>query len=135
MNTGMTQALHLPSTALMDRIRYRHGFPFITSAVLAVVTTGWSRVFGATSIWTFALLALIATAFTLLLGGRFRPFFIATAVTPPFLFIFYWCLRMRSVGADFQSKAVTEYFLYFVATPILLVWIVATLLNRKEGHA
>jgi hypothetical protein len=30
---------------------------------------------------------------------------------------------------------VDEYFLYFVAAPILLVWIVASLLNRKERHA
>ncbi len=112
-------------------------FPFIASTALAVVTTVWfwSRVFRATSIWTFALLALISTAFALLCGGRFRTFFIAIAVTPPFLFIFGWFLRRRSAMLDFPSKAVSEYFLYFVAAPILVVWIVATLLNHKERHA
>jgi hypothetical protein len=125
------------STALVRRISYRHGIPFLASTAIAVVTTVWfwSRVFRATSIWTFALLALISTAFALLCGGRFRTFFIAIAVTPPFLFIFGWLLRRRSTMLDFPSKAVSEYFLYFVAAPILVVWIVAMLVNRKERHA
>jgi len=131
----MTSTLHLSSTALIRRLRYRHGFPFIMSAVLAVVTAGWSYVFGGTSIWTCALLALISTAFALLCGGRFRTFYIAIAVTPPFIFIFGWLLRRRFAMPDFPSKVVGEYFLYFVAAPILLVWIIATLLNRKERHA
>jgi hypothetical protein len=132
----MTSTLHLSSTALIRRLCYRHGFPFITSAVLALVTSGWSYVFGGTSIWTIALLALISTAFALLFGGPFRTFYITIAVMPPFLFIFGWLLRRRFAMPDFlYSKVVDEYFLYFVAAPILLVWIVASLLNRKERHA
>ena len=127
----MTAMAHL-STPLVHRISYRHGLPFITSAVLAVVTAGWSYVFGGTSIWTIALLALISTAFALLFGGPFRTFYITIAVMPPFLFIFGWLLRRRF---DMLDKVVAEYFLYFVAAPIFLVWIVATLLNRKERHA
>ena len=126
---------HLSFTALISRIRYRHGFPFITSFGLAVVTAALPRFGGATSIWTFALLALIATAFALLCGGRFRTFYIAVAVTLPFLFILQWFVRVRSWIPDFPSKPVAEYFLYFVAAPILLVWVVATMLNRKERHA
>jgi len=133
MNTAMTVIPHL-STALVRRIRYRYGFPFMTSAVLAVVTAALPRFGGPTSIQTFALLALIATSFTLLCGGRFRTFYIVIAVTPPFLFSFEWLLRMRWVMPDFPSKAVGEYFLYFVSAPILLVWMVATLLSRNERH-
>ena len=129
----MTVIPHL-ATALVRRIRYRYGFPFITSVVLAVVTAALPRFGGPTSIWTFALLALIATSFTLLCGGRFRTFYIVIAVTPPFLSSLEWLLRLRSVMLDFPSKAVGEYFLYFVAAPILLVWMVATLLSRKERH-
>ena len=128
--------LHLSSTALIRRLRYRHGFPFIASAVFAIVTSGWTFVFGSTSIWTFALFALISAAFALMCGGPFRTFYIAIAVTPPFLIVFGWFLRLRFAIPDYPySKAVAEYFLYFVAAPILLVWIVATLLDRKERHA
>jgi hypothetical protein len=124
----------LSLTALIHRIRYRHGFPFIMSVVLAVVTTSLIQPTRAVSIWTFALLALISTAFALLCGGRFRTFFIAIAVTLPFLFVLAWFVRMRSV-LYLPGQAVGEYFLYFVAAPILLVWVVAMLLNRRERHA
>jgi hypothetical protein len=124
-------------TALLRRMRDRHGFPFITSVVLAVVITAWDHVREAyfhagTSIWTYAILAIISTAFALLCGGRFRTFFVAIAVTPPFLFFFGWSLRLRSDMLDYLIKPMGEYFLYFVAAPILLVWIVATLFLRKE---
>lgn len=36
---------------------------------------------------------------------------------------------------DFPTKAVSEYFLYFVAAPILMVWMVAALVNSRERHA
>ena len=128
------------SRALILRLSYRHGFPFITSVVLAVVTTAWPRVrdtffHEGTSIWTFAILATISTAFALLCGGRFRTFFIAIAVTPPFLIALPWFLRMQFAMPDLPIKGFVEYFLYFVAAPILLVWIVATLFNRKEQSA
>jgi hypothetical protein len=42
---------------------------------------------------------------------------------------------MRSVMPDFPSKAVGEYFLYFVAGPILLVWVISAVLSRHERHA
>ena len=126
---------HLSFTALIRRIRYRHGFPFIMSVVLAVVTTAWAQPARARSIWSFALLALIATAFALLCGGRFRTFYVAIAVTLPFLFLLQWFLQVRSWIPDFPTKPVAEYFLYFVAAPIFLVWVVATLLNRNERHA
>ena len=121
-------------TALVRRLRYRHGFPLIISVVLAVVTTSLFQPSRAVSIWTFALLALISTAFALFGGGRFRTFFVAIAVVLPFLYLLGWFLRMRSV-LYLPGQAVGEYFLYFVATPILLVWVVATMLNRKERHA
>jgi hypothetical protein len=128
------------SRALILRLRYRYGFPFITSAVLAVVTTAWPLVRDAffhkgTSIWTFAILATISTAFAMLCGGRFRTFFIAIAVTPPFLFHLPYFLRVQIAMPDYPIKGFVEYFLYFVAAPILLVWIVATLFNRKEQSA
>jgi hypothetical protein len=83
------------SRALVLRLSYRHGFPFITVAVLAVVITVWPLFCEAffhegTSIWTFAILATISTAFAIVCGGPFRTFFIAIAVTPPFLFVFSW---------------------------------------------
>jgi hypothetical protein len=131
----MTQALHQPFRALMDRISYRHAIPFIVSAILAVVTTGWSGVFGSTSIWTFAILALAATVFTLLYGGRFRTFFIVIAVVPPFLFMLSWYLRMRSAMVYLPTNAFLQFFLYFVAAPILVVWGVTTLLGRTERQA
>ena len=128
------------SRALILRLSYRHGFPFITSAVLAVVITAWPLIREAlfhkgTSIWTFAILATISTAFAILCGGRYRVFFITIAVMPPFLFIFGWYNHTRSAMLYFPFKALIEYFLYFVAAPILVVWMVATLLNRKERHA
>jgi hypothetical protein len=127
------------SRALIPRLSYRHGWPFITSVVLAVVIAAWPLVrdvhfHKGTSIWTFAVLATVSTAFALLCGGRFRPFFITIAVTPPFLF-FFWFLNLRSTMFFFPIKAVVEYFLYFVAAPIFLVWIVATLFNNNEQHA
>jgi len=36
---------------------------------------------------------------------------------------------------DYPIKGFVEYFLYFVAAPIILVWIVATRLERKEQGA
>src|SRR5262245_22751090 len=124
---------HFSSAGLIRRIRYRHGFPFITCVVLAVVTIGWIQPTRQVSIWTFALLALTSTAFTLLCGGRFRTFFIAVAVTPPFCVVLAWVLRMHS-RLYLPGKAVGEYFLLFVTAPILLVWLVSTLLSRKR-HA
>lgn len=135
MNTEMTSSPRISSAALIRRIRYRHGVPFIASVALAAIITGWPGVFSATSIWTFALLALIATAFTLLYGGPYRTFFIAISVMPPFLFVLVWFLRMRIAMPDFPSRGVTQYFLYFVAAPILLVWVVTTLSKRKERSA
>lgn len=134
MNTQVAPS-HTPFTTLIHRMSYRHGIPFITSVALAAITTGWPRVFGATSIWTIALLAFIATVFTLLCGGRYRTFFIAISVTPPFLFVLVWFLRSRAAMPDFPSRGVTQYFLYFVAAPILLVWAVATLSKFKERSA
>jgi hypothetical protein len=125
--------------ALIHRFSYRHGFPFITSAVLAVVITAWplvrdARLHKGTSIWTFAILATISSAFTILCGGRYRSFFIAIAVMPPFLF-FLWFLRVGPGRWDYSIKPFVEYFLYFVAAPILLVWIVPTLWNCNKRSA
>jgi len=110
------------------------------SVVLAVVTTAWPFVTafilhhkGGTSIWTFAMLAAVSTAFAILFGGRYRSFFVTVAVVPPFL---YLCsLRLTYLGWYYPIKPFLEYFLYFVMAPILLVWMVATLMNRKERHA
>ena len=90
---------HIFSKALIDRLCYCHGFPFITSVILAVVTAAWPRVREAlfhqgTSIWTMAMLATVSTAFALLCGGRFRTFFVVIAVTPPFLLVLPWFLQL-----------------------------------------
>jgi len=135
----MTLQSDFATGAVVRRIYYRHGFPFITSVVLAVVTTAWpivreARFHEGTSIWTFAILATVSTAFALLCGGRFGTFFIAIAVTPPFLFVLGW-YNLSSALLYFPIKAAAEYFLYFVAAPILLVWIVATRFHRKEQSA
>ena len=136
----MTRTAHILSRALILRLFYRHGFPFITSVALAVVTTAWPRVREAlfhegTSIWTFAILATISTAFALLWGGRFRTFFIAIAVAPPFVFVLPWFLRSAIRHPDYPIEGFVEYFLYFVAAPIILVRIVGMLFNRKEQSA
>jgi hypothetical protein len=125
------------SRALMLRMCYRHGIPFITSVVLALVTAAWPRVREArfhegTSIWAIAILATISTAFALLCGGRFRTFFIAIAVAPPFILVLPYFLRSAIYHPDFPIKGFVEYFLYFVAAPIILVWIIAMQFNRKE---
>jgi len=135
MKTEITPSPPIFFRALMGRIRYRHGVPFITSLGLAAVTISYFRPTRPTSIWIFALLALIATVFTLFCGGRFRTFFIIIAVMPPFLFIVAWLLHMRSGMYYLPIKAIGEYFVYFVAVPILLVWIAATLSSRKERRA
>jgi len=127
------------ATALLHRLRYRHGFPFVVSIVLAVVTIAWPFVRGTflhkgTSIWTFAVLATVSTAFAILFGGRYRSFFVAIAVVPPFLY-FFCSLRLNYAGWNYPIKPFLEYFLYFVMAPILLVWMAATLINRKERHA
>jgi hypothetical protein len=136
----MRRSAHMFFRVLILRLCYRHGFPFITSVALAVVITAWSRVREAvfhegTSMWTFAILATISTAFALLCGGRFRTFFTAIAVTPPFLFALPWFLRSVIRHPEYPIKGFVEYFLYFVVAPILLVWIFATLSNRKKQSA
>jgi hypothetical protein len=60
----------------------------------------------------------------LLCGGRFRTFFIAIAVSTPFLIALPWFLRVQFAMPDYPMKGFVEYFLYFVAAPILLVWMV-----------
>jgi hypothetical protein len=122
---------------LVVRFSYRYGFPFIASLVLATVTAAWplfreARFHKGTSIWTFAILATISTAFALLCGGRFRTFFIAVAVTPPFLLALPGWLLSATSHPDYPIKGFVEYFLYFVVTPIILIWIYARLFNRKE---
>ena len=54
------------------------------SAVLAVMTIAWLQIKG--GMWGWAVMVLISTACALFCGGRFRTFFAAIAVTPPFLF-------------------------------------------------
>jgi hypothetical protein len=118
------------------RLGYRYGFPFITSVVLAIVTAAWphireARFHEGTSIWTFAILTTISTAFVLLCGGPFRTFFIVIAVTPPFLLVLPGWLDSMIAHPEYPIRGFVEYLLYFVATPILLVWIAAKLLKRK----
>jgi hypothetical protein len=131
---------HMFSKALIDRLCYRHGFPFITSVILAVVTAAWPRVREAlfhqgTSIWTMAMLATVSTAFALLCGGRFRTFFVVIAVTPPFILVLPWFLRSAIRHPEYPVRGFVEYFVYFVAAPIILVWVFAILFNRKEPSA
>ena len=125
------------SRALILRLCYRNAIPFTTSALLAAVTAAWPRIrethfHQGTSIWTMAILVSISTAFALLCGGRFRTFFIATAVAPPFLLVLPGWLQSAIRHPDYPITGFVDYFLYCVAAPILLVWIVARLSNRKE---
>jgi hypothetical protein len=125
------------SEALISRLCYRRGYPFAISAVLALVTAAWPRVREAifhqgTSIWTMAILATIAAVLSLLCGGRFRTFFISIMVTPPFLFALPWFIRSTIRHPEFPIKGFVEYFLCFVAAPIIFVWLFATIFNRKE---
>lgn len=126
--------------ALVLRLCYRRGFPFITSAVLAVVITAWPRIretlfHEGTSIWMFAMLGAIATVVALSCGGRFSTFFVTIAVTPPFLFALPWFVRSEIRHPDYPIRGFAEYFAYAVAAPIILTWIAATLRNRKEQSA
>jgi hypothetical protein len=75
--------------------------------------------------------------FALLGGGRFRTFFIATAVTPPFLLVLPGWIQSAVRHPEYPIAGFVEYFLYCVAAPILLVWVVAKLINGKEqkNHA
>ncbi len=125
---------------MLVRLCYRHGFPFITSIVLAMVTAAWPRVrethfHEGTSIWMLAILAAISTAFALLCGGPFRTFFVTIAVAPPFLFALPGFVRSEIRHPDYPIRGFVEYFVFFVAAPIILTWIAATVLNRKEQSA
>jgi hypothetical protein len=127
--------LHRLFAPILRAVSYRYGVPFILSVVLAVLTVGrvgWRQ---PTSIWSFALVAFIATTFALLCGGRFRTVYVAIAVVPQFIVVLQWFIQMRSWMPDQPIKPVAEFFLYFVAAPILVVWLVATLLNRRQRHA
>ena len=125
---------------LLLRLRYRHGFPLITSVVLAVLTAAFPRIREAvfhqgTSIWTFAIFVTVSTAFALLCGGRFRTFFITVAVTPPLLFAMPRFLRSQTSHPDYPIRGFVEYFAYFVAGPIIFTWLAAKLLNRRDPGA
>jgi hypothetical protein len=128
------------SRALTRRLNYGHGFPFVTSIFLAAVTTCWplvreARFHKGTSIWIFAILTIVATAFALLCGGRFCTFYVSIAVAPPFLIALPWFLRSAIRYPDYPIKGFVEYFIYFVAAPIILTHFAATLFNRKEPSA
>ena len=119
-------------------MRYHHGVPFVTSAVLAVMTIAWLQIKG--GMWGWAVMVLISTACALFCGGRFRTFFAAIAVTPPFLFAIGWLLFLRSAVPVYFSlsgvgREAGKSFFWFVAAPILIVWMVATLFNRNERIA
>ncbi len=99
--------LHRFFVPVLRPVSYRYGLPFILSVVLALLTAALPRFGGPTSIWTFALLALIATSFTLLFGGRFRTFYIVIAVMPPFLFSSsgsFVCVRSCRISPSNQSQ-------------------------------
>ncbi len=56
------------------------------------------------------------------------------------LFAIGWLLHLRSAVPTFQlsgsvGKVIGLSFVWFVAIPILLGWIVATLLSRNERNA
>jgi hypothetical protein len=133
----MTPVRRISSTSLIRPMRYHHGVPFIMSAVLAVLTIAWLQIKG--GMWGWAVMVLISTAFALFCGGRFRTFFAALAVTPPFLFAIGWLLHLRSAVPVYfplsrVGKEVCKSFFWFVAAPILIVWIFATLFSRNERN-
>lgn len=125
------------SRILLPRLRHHYGFPFITSIALALVTAAWPRVrqscfHEGTSIWTIAILVTISTIFAVLCGGRFRTFFITVAVVPPALYVLPDFLLSAIRHPEYPVKGFVEYLVYFVAAPIILVWIVATPLHRNK---
>ena len=113
--------------SILRPVSYRYGFPFITSVVLATAAIDHFQPKQATSLWSFALMPFIATIFALLCGGQLRTVYVAIAVVPPL-----WFIQMRSWIPNLPVKPFAEYFLYFVAPPILVVWLVAMLLNRSQ---
>src|SRR5262245_66254572 len=115
---------------IVRRASYRHGLPFITAIAIALVTIGRFQPTRPTSIWTFALLAFIATTFALLCGGRFRTTYVAIAVAPPFLVALQWFLRMRSWLPDQPFNPVVAFFLSFVSISILIVWLSAMIVHH-----
>ncbi len=78
------------------------------------------------------MLVSVSTVFALLCGGRFRTFYIAAAVTPPFLLVLPGWLQSAIRHPEYPITGFVEYFIFCVAVPILLVSIVAKLFNGKE---
>jgi len=102
------------------------------------MTTAWLQTKG--GMWGWAVMVLISTAFALFCAGRFRTFFAAIAVTPPFFFSIGWLLHLHStVPVYFPLSSVGgeagKSFFWFIAAPILLVRMVARLINRTERNA
>lgn len=134
----MTPIPHIFTAFLIRPIRYNRGVPFITSSVLAVMTIAWLQIKG--GMWGWAVMVLISTAFALFCGGRFRTFFAAIAVTPPFLFAIGWLIHLHSAVPVYfplssAGREAGKSFFWFVAAPILIVWIFSTLFNRTEQDA
>jgi len=124
--------LHRFFASILRPVTYRYGFPFIASVVLAVAAVDRFQPKQATSIWSFAVIPFIATIFALLCGGQFRTLYVSIAVVPSFVVVLQWFIQMRSWIPNLPLKPFAEYFLYFVAPPILIVWLVAMLLNRRQ---
>lgn len=82
--------------------------------------------------WMMAALVAASTAVAALCGGRFRTFFTALAVTPPFVLVLPMLLRSSIRHPDYPITGFVEYFLYLVAGPVVLVWIAARLFTRKD---
>jgi hypothetical protein len=91
---------HISSTALIRRMRYRHGVSLITPALLAVVTIAWRQVHS--GIWGFALMALVSTAFTLgfaLSSLRSRSRLRSFSISPGYFICVLPCWTSRSASS------------------------------------
>jgi hypothetical protein len=131
----MTTIPLIPSASLIRPLRYHYGVPFITSAALAVMTTAWLQTNG--GMWGWAVMVLISTAFALFCGGRFRTFFAAIAVTPPFFFAIGWLLRLHSaVPVYFPLRSVcreaAKSFFWFTAAVIFEIGLGISLGYTRE---
>ncbi len=129
---------HTLSRAVFARVGYRHTFPFMTSLLMAAVITVWPRMretsfHQGTSIWTLAMLVAVPTVFSLLCGGRFRVSFVMLAVVPPFIIVLPAWLQSAIRHPDYPVTGFIQYFLYCVAAPIFVVWIVTKLLKIRKA--
>ncbi len=112
MNTEMTPIPHISSTALIRRMRFHHGVPFVTSAALAVVTIAWLQTKGVMWGWgswrssqlrSHCLAAAVCALFSLRSRLRLRSF----SLSAGYFICVLLCRTFRSAGSKEKSVRVS----------------------------